>query len=144
MTNENSNVAMKPEPRPEVPDLSMPFWEAARDHKLIIPRCRPCNRFFWYPREACPNCLESDSWEWQEVSGNARLHTFTIVYQPQHPAFQEDVPYVFAIVQLDEGVRLMSNVVDLDIPEDVEIDMRLRVKFDDVSEDWTLVKFAPA
>ena len=66
------------------------------------------------------------------------------MYQPQHPAFQEDVPYVFAIVQLDEGVRLMSNVVDLDIPEDVEIDMRLRVKFDDVSEDWTLVKFAPA
>ena len=51
---------------------------------------------------------------------------------------------MFAIVQLDEGVRLMSNVVDLDIPEDVEIDMRLRVKFDDVSEDWTLVKFAPA
>ena len=144
MNESNTNVSLKPEPRPEVPDLTMPFWEAAKRHELVVPRCTPCNAFFWYPREACPTCLKSDSWDWAEVSGNARLHTFTIVRQPLHPGFQEEVPYVFAVVQLDEGVRMMSNIVDCDVVEDIEIDMKLEVKFDDISDDWTLVKFRPA
>jgi|TARA_B110000263_G_scaffold195427_1_gene173827 uncharacterized OB-fold protein len=61
-----------------------------------------------------------------------------------HPGFQEEVPYAFAVVQLDEGIRMMSNIVDCDVMEDIEIDMKLEVKFDDISDDWTLVKFKPA
>lgn len=132
----------KPVPRQEDPELTQPFWDAAKRHELIIPRCTYCNRFFWYPRPACPSCLR-EGWEWTPVSGRARLHTFTIVYQAAHPAFQDDVPYAFAMVQLEEGPRMMTNVVDCDVA-DVRVDMPLTVKFDDVTDEWTLVKFRPA
>ena len=133
----------KPLPRPEIPEITQPFWDAAKRHELMIPRCGNCNRYFWYPREACPNCLQP-GWEWTAVSGKARLHTFTIVRQPAHPAFNLDVPYVYAIVQLDEGVRMISNVVECAIPDEVSVDMPLEAVFDDVTDEWTLVKFRPA
>ena len=133
----------KPLPRPEIPEITQAFWDGAKRHELLIPRCPSCNRYFWYPREACPRCLQP-GWEWTPVSGKARLHTFTIVRQPAHPSFNLDVPYVYAIVQLDEGVRMISNVVGCAIPEDVRVDMPLEAVFDDVTEEWTLVKFRPA
>ena len=71
------------------------------------------------------------------------LYAFTIVRQPGNPAFNDDVPYLYAIVQLDEGPRIVTNVVDID-PEQAEIGMRLKVRFDDVTDDVTLPKFAPA
>jgi uncharacterized OB-fold protein len=133
----------KPLPRSEDPALTAPFWEAAKRHELLIPRCRYDNRYFWYPRQACPYCLRED-WEWSPVSGRARLHSYTVVRQAQNPAFNEDVPYAYAIVQLDEGVRLISNVVDCTIPDDLAMDMPLVVKFEDVTPEVTLVKFRPA
>lgn len=132
----------KPLPRPEHEELTRPFWEAAKRHELVIPRCRICNRYFWYPREVCPHCLRVD-WEWTRVSGRGRLHTFTVVRQPLNPAFADDVPYAYAIVQLEEGVRLISNIVDCAIPDDLAIDMTVEAAYDDVSDDWTLVKFRP-
>lgn len=133
----------KPLPRPEIPEVTQPFWDAAKRHQLMMPRCPSCNRYFWYPREACPHCLQP-GWEWTPVSGKGRLHTFTIVRQPAHPAFNLDVPYVYAVVQLEEGVRMISNVVECAIPDDVRVDMPLEAVFDDVTEEWTLVKFRPA
>ena len=132
----------KPLPRQEDPELTQPFWDAAKRHELIIPRCSRCDAFFWYPRAACPRCLRED-WEWTAVSGKARLHTFTVVRQPGNPAFQDDVPYAYAIVQLDEGVRMISNIVDCEIPDGLAVDMRLEASFDDVTDEWTLVKFRP-
>jgi len=132
----------KPLPRPAEPELTEPFWEGTKRGELLIPRCSFCDEFFWYPREACPRCLQT-TWEWTPVSGRARLHTFTIVHQPAHPAFNEDVPYAFAVIQLDEGVRMMSNVVDCPV-EDIKVNMPLEVVFDSVTDDWTLVKFRPA
>jgi hypothetical protein len=133
----------KPLPRPEIPELTQAFWDAARRHELVIPRCRVCDAFFWYPRERCPSCLRAD-WEWTPVSGKGRLHTFTVVRQPSNPTFNEDVPYAYAMVQLDEGVRLISNVVECAIPDDLEVNMRLEIVFDDVTDEWTLPKFRPA
>ena len=133
----------KPLPRLEDPELTQPFWDAAKRHELIIPRCARCDSYFWYPRRACPTCLRED-WEWASVSGKARLHTFTIVRQPGNPAFEDDVPYVYAVVQLDEGVRMISTLVDCEVPDDVAVDMQLEVSFDDVTDEWTLVKFRPA
>ncbi|MBM3141026.1 MAG: Zn-ribbon domain-containing OB-fold protein [Chloroflexi bacterium] len=133
----------KPLPRQEVPELTQPFWDAATRHELLIPRCRPCNRYFWYPRPACPHCLRED-WEWAKVSGRGRLHTYTVVRQPQNPNFQGDVPYAYAVVQLDEGVRMISNIVDCPIPDGLQVDMPLVATFDDVTPEWTLVKFKPA
>lgn len=132
----------KPLPRGEDPALTDPFWEAVKRHELLIPRCVKCNKFFWYPRQECPHCMQRD-WNWEKVSGKGRLHTFTIVRQPQNPSFNDDVPYVYAIVQLDEGVRMVSNVIGCKIPEDVKVDMALEVTFDDVTAEQTLFKFKP-
>ncbi len=81
--------------------------------------------------------------EWTKVSGQARLHSFTIVRQPANPAFLQEVPYVYALVQLNEGPRMISNVVECDI-DDVKVDMPLTVFFDDATPEWTLIKFKPA
>jgi uncharacterized OB-fold protein len=81
--------------------------------------------------------------EWVQVSGRGRLHSYTIVEQPANAAFNADVPYVYAIVQLDEGPRLVSNVVQCDL-DALRVDMPLVAVFDDVTPEWTLVKFKPA
>ena len=133
----------KPLPAPEDSELTAPFWEAAKRHELLIPRCPRCDAYFWYPRPACPTCLRED-WEWTLVSGKARLHTFTIVRQPADPGFLDDTPYVYAVVQLEEGPRMISNVIDADPVTEVEVDMPLEVTFDDVTDEWTLVKWRPA
>lgn len=132
----------KPLPRPLSPELTRPFWEAARRHELHMPRCTTCDYVFFYPRSECPRCL-STHLEWVQVSGRARLHSFTIVQQPANAAFRDDVPYVYAVVQLDEGPRLVSNIVQCDINA-LRVDMSLEAVFDDVTLEWTLVKFRPA
>jgi len=132
----------KPLPRPLSPELTRPFWEAARRHELFMPRCTMCDYVFFYPRSECPRCL-STNLEWVKVSGRARLHSFTVVQQPANAAFREDVPYVYAVVQLDEGPRLVSNIVQGDI-DALRVDMPLEAVFDDVTPEWTLVKFRPA
>ena len=132
----------KPLPRPINPELTRPFWEAARRHELVMPRCTTCAHVFFYPRSECPRCFSS-TLEWVPVSGRGRLHSFTIVYQPANAAFKAEAPHVYAVVQLDEGPRLVSNVVQCD-PESVRVDMLLVAVFDDVTPEWTLVKFKPA
>jgi uncharacterized OB-fold protein len=132
----------KPMPVQEHKALTDPYWEAARRHELIMQRCKKCANFIHFPREQCPVCFSQDL-EWQQVSGNGRVYAYTNVYQAQHPAFQEDAPYTFAIVQLDEGPRMVTNIVGC-APEEVRCDMQVTVEFDDVSPEWTLVKFRPA
>ena len=100
MTTEYS----KPLPRPISVELTRPFWEGAKRHELMMPRCKTCDRFFFYPREECPSCFSRDI-GWAQVSGRGRLHTYTIVHQPANAAFREDAPHVYAVMQLDEGPR---------------------------------------
>lgn len=132
----------KPLPRPMHPELTKPFWEAAKRHELVMPRCKTCDHFFFYPREECPRCL-STNLEWAKVSGRGRLYSYTVVRQPANPAFNDDVPYVYAVVQLEEGPRMVSAVVDCPL-EELRVDMPLVAVFDDVTPEWTLVKFKPA
>jgi uncharacterized OB-fold protein len=132
----------KPLPRPLSPELTRPFWEAAKRHELVLPRCKTCDYLFFYPRSECPRCL-SNQLEWMRVSGRGRLHTYTIVNQPANAAFRDDTPYVYAVVQLDEGPRMVSNVVQCAI-DVLSVDMPLEAVFDDVTPEWTLVKFKPA
>jgi uncharacterized OB-fold protein len=131
----------KPLPDPYNAVLSEPFWEAAKRHELVMPRCKTCSGLFFYPRELCPNCLSSDL-EWVPVSGKGRVYSYTVVHQPAHPAFREDAPYVYAMIQLDEGPRFIANIVGCSI-EDVEVDMRVCATFDDVTPEVTLIKFTP-
>lgn len=132
----------KPLPNPLNRETSRPFWEAAARHELVMPRCRQCDRLFFYPREVCPVCLASGI-DGVPVSGRGHLYSYTVVHQPANPAFREDVPYVYALIQLAEGPRMIANLVDCP-PDAARIDMPVVAVFDDVTPDVTLVKFRPA
>jgi uncharacterized OB-fold protein len=129
----------RPVPRPLNAELTKPFWEAAKRHELVLPRCRRCSRFHFYPRELCPHCLSSDL-EWVGTSGRGRLYSYAVIQQAPHPSFS--VPYVYAIVQLAEGVMMPSNIVECAL-DDLRIDMPLQAVFAEISPDWTLVNFRP-
>ncbi len=128
-----------PVPSPE----TKPFWDAARRHELALPFCKPCGAFFYYPRAACPRCLSPDL-EWRAVSGRGTLHTFTIVHRGQK-GFPLGSPYVLAVVELEEGPRMMTNLVGV-VPDlaAVRIGMPVEVAFDDVTPAVTLLHFRPA
>ena len=130
----------KPLPHPD--PISQEFWDAAKRHELIIQRCKTCDEHILYPRQVCSNCLSSDL-EWIKASGKGRVYSFTVVHQAVHPAFMGDVPYVFAVINLDEGPRIATNIVECK-PEDVKVDMPVVAVFDDVTPEVTLIKFKPA
>lgn len=117
----------KPEPCP-TPE-TQPFWDGCAAGELRIPRCRGCTRHFFYPRPDCPHCGSSDV-EWVASDGTATLYSYVISHRPA-PGFAADVPYVIAVVQLPEGVRMMTNIVGVDPdPERLPLDMPLRVVFE--------------
>ena len=125
-----------PVPSPE----TRPFWEAARRHELSLPKCRACGALHYYPRGACPKCLSGDL-TWERVSGKGSLHTFTIVHRGQK-GFPVPTPYVLAVVELAEGPRMMSTLIDVD-PAAVKIGMAVEVVFRDVSDAIALPLFKP-
>jgi uncharacterized OB-fold protein len=128
-----------PVPTPE----TRPFWEAAHRHELSLQRCRACGRYVFYPRAACPHCFAADL-EWRRVSGRGTLHTFTVVHRGQR-GFPLGPPYVIAIVELEEGARLMTNLVGVEPdPQKIRIGMPVEVVFEDVSAEITLPRFRPA
>lgn len=100
------------------------FWAAAAEHRLLVKRCSDCGVEHLYPRRRCPNCL-SERTEWREHPGTGRVVTYTVVHQAGSRAFRERVPYVLAIIELDGGARLMSNV--LGDPDAVAIDTAVAV-----------------
>ena len=105
--------------------LTEPFWKRAEDGKLDIQRCAECGHYQHYPAAVCRRCW-SRSLTWQEATGLGTVWTFTVVGMPGHPAWQADVPYVLAIVELDEGPRLMTNIVGSD-REKVGVGDRVRI-----------------
>jgi uncharacterized OB-fold protein len=109
-----------------------PYWDAAREHRLLIKRCRACGEPHWYPRPFCPHCWSEDV-EWEEASGGATLYTWSVVRRNDLPPFGERVPYITAVVDLDEGPRMLTNLVDVD-EGDVDIGMRLRVTWQEDGE----------
>ena len=127
----------KPLPRPTA--TSRPFWEAARRHELMLQRCDSCKAFIYYPRTRCPHCM-SEHLSWERVSGRGEVYSYTVVWRASSRRFA-DAPYVLAIVELDEGPRLTTNIVAS--PESVKIGMPVMVSFDDVTPEHTLVKFKP-
>jgi uncharacterized OB-fold protein len=128
-------VMQRPLPHPTA--LSEPFWEACRDRRLTVQRCQDCGKHVFLPQSFCPNCL-SRSLSWVQASGTGSVVTYTVVWRPQTPAFE--VPYVIAVVRLDEGVEMLTNLVDAE-PEQVSIGARVRVAFADVAEHTTLPFF---
>ena len=120
-----------------------PYWEGCRQHELRLPFCTECKAFFFYPRSYCPTCL-SDALEWRQVSGKGTLHTYVISARPA-PGFENETPYVIAVVKLAEGPHMMSNIVNVEAkPENLPAGMPVEVMFEDVNDKVTLPKFQPA
>ncbi len=128
-------------PSPVVNPWSQPFWDAAREEKLVIQHCRDCGANIFYPRIACPQCF-SDNLEWIQASGKGTVYTYTVVVSNSPSAFIADMPFVIAIVKLAEGVQMLSNIVGCK-PDDVRCDMPVEVVFEKLNEKFKLPKFRP-
>jgi hypothetical protein len=128
-------------PAPIVNDWARPFWAATRDNRLIIQKCRDCDKHIFYPRIACPHCF-SDNVEWVPASGKGTVYSYTVVEANAPSAFMNDIPYVVAVVKLEEGVQMLSNIVGCH-PAAVKCDMPVEVTFEKLDDEFTLPKFKP-
>lgn len=130
-----------PRPLPAVTPLSEPFWSATRAHELRIQRCTRCERSQFPPEISCTHCgAEAGSVEWVRASGRARLYSWTIAHPPLLPYFAERAPWPVVAVELEEGVRMVSQLLDV-APQDYEIGMELQVDFEDVDDEISLPVF---
>lgn len=132
-------LAANGRPLPRRTPISAPFFDAARQHRLMLQRC-PRDGVFFYPRTRCPSCL-GDDWEWQTMSGSGVVYSFTIDRVGHDPAQRSRLPLVVAIVELEEGPRMTSNVVGCEVDR-VEVGMQVRVDFEDIDGE-SLVVFRP-
>ena len=128
-------------PLPVVDEDSRPFWEGAKRHEVQLQKCGDCGKFRFYPRYLRPHCF-SDNTKWTKVSGRGKIYSFTVSNRAGASGFRPEVPYSIAIIELEEGVRMMSNMVECR-NEDLSIDMPVEVVFDDVTPEITLLKFRP-
>lgn len=129
-------------PLPRVSETTRPYWDAARDGRLLLQRCSSCRTWICYPRAWCPSCW-STTLEWQEASGRGRVVTFTIIHQAPFPSYAGDAPYVLAVIRLDEGPQMMANVLVPD-PRSVAIDMPVSVVFEERANGFRVPQFEPA
>ncbi len=118
------------------------YWEGCRKHQLLIQRCTQCGCYQFYPRIVCTACM-SDGIDWVQASGHGRVLSFTVVHRAVSAAYKAEVPYVLALIELDEGPTMMSNVVEIDA-ESVAIGLPVEVVFEEWSDEITIPKFRPA
>ena len=128
-------------PLPEPTATSAPFWQAAHQGRLELQYCGKCDSFQYYPRAICANCW-NEAIEWRRCSGRATVYSYSICNTPGLPSFKGDAPYVVAVVELEEGVRMTTNIVGC-AAIDVSIGMQVEAVFERVTEEHTLIKFCP-
>jgi uncharacterized OB-fold protein len=134
-------VSAYAKPLPQVTPEMKPFWDAARRHELVVQRCTGCGTHRFPARDICSRCLSRDA-AWTPVSGRGSVFSWAIMHQVYHPGFAAEVPYAVVVIELDEGARLVSNLVDC-APADIRAGMPVEVVFDDVASDVSLPKFRP-
>jgi hypothetical protein len=127
-------------PRPVGDQDTQPFWDAASERRLVVPRCGSCGRWIWQPRPLCPGCHTPDP-DWAEVSGSGVVTSWTVIHPPVLPAWAEDVPFTVVLVELEQGVRMVGRLVDAD-PSALSIGapvvLRWREEAGAVLPAWTL------
>ncbi|MBU0991020.1 MAG: Zn-ribbon domain-containing OB-fold protein [Proteobacteria bacterium] len=128
-------------PIPEMQPWSKEYWKGTKQHKLLIQTCNECGAKIFYPRKFCPECWSKDL-GWIEAKGTARVYSFTITRDMVEPKFMPDLPYVLAMVDLDEGIRMMTRIVECD-HDKIRIGMDVEVVFEDISDDCALPMFRP-
>ncbi len=127
---------------PRVAEEAEVFWSATERRELVLPWCTSCGKPFWYPRPVCPRCLRPDV-EWRPASGRGAVYAVSVMHRPAHPGMAARVPYAVALVDLEEGVRMLTNVVDVDVDE-VRVGMEVQVTWEPMSDGRNLPVFAPA
>lgn len=132
---------MSERPQPVVDADSREFWEAASRHELRLPYCNACQRAFYYPRVLCPHC-HGDDLIWKTLCGHGVVHSYTVSRRPAGPAFQERTPYVVALVDLEEGPRMLTNII-IDDVERVHIGQEVTVVFEKLDDGLALPVFYP-
>jgi uncharacterized OB-fold protein len=133
-----ASKTLPPVPQPD--EDSAPFWEAANRHELVVQRCASCGTVRHPPRPMCPACLSMTS-EWVPASGRGRVWSWVVVHPPVLPAFADKTPYNVAVIELDEGVRVIGNVLDVAEPHE---DMPVEVTFEHIEEGVTLPQWRPS
>jgi uncharacterized OB-fold protein len=129
----------KPIPQPDA--VTGPFWEAARQGRLLVQHCPGCGAHQFYPQASCRKCL-SEELDWVDAKGEGTIYAYTVIHRAPSRPFAPDVPYTVALVDLDEGCRMISNIVDVP-PEDVRVGMPVEVVFEEITPEISLPKFRP-
>jgi uncharacterized OB-fold protein len=133
--------SLRSKPLPVVTEENRPFWEGCLQGKLLLQQCSECHLYQFYPRLYCLHC-NHDTLQWVEVRGRGTIYSYTIIHQNKSPEFGHDTPYNVAIVQLEEGPRLLSNIVDIEVT-DLKVDLPVTVIFDQVNETIAIPRFRP-
>lgn len=129
----------RPLPNPNEADTRA-FWEGTKEKELRYQKCNDCGTVVFYPRRHCTGCLGNDL-SWQTASGNGTVYSYSIVRQSYHPFFRALVPYAVAWVDLDEGPRLLSNIVGVDV-DDIEVGQKVQVEWEE-HENLSIPLFRP-
>jgi uncharacterized OB-fold protein len=126
-------------PLPAVTEEDRPFWEAAKRHELVLPHCRDCGHIWFPPYANCPNCWSFDR-EFVRASGRGTVWGVVEMQYPYIASFEEELPYNVVLVQLEEGPRIFSNLIDIDV-SGITIGMKVEVVFEDATEQLAIPKF---
>ena len=129
-------------PLPTVSGETKPYWDLCRQGELLIQKCDKCDEYQFYPRGICANCWSGDI-KWVRSSGKGTVWTFTVTYQNRTAGFVDEIPYVLALVELEEGVRMFTNIVECE-PSAVTIGMPVEVTFVKATDQITIPYFKPA
>ena len=129
-------------PLPKVNGDTKPFWDGCRNHELRFQKCTECGHVRWPPSIICPLCY-SNKTEWIRATGKGNVFSFVVYHKAYHPAFEADLPYVVAIVELEEGLHFLTNIVGCD-PGAVSCEMTVEVNWEDITEEFSLPKFKPS
>jgi uncharacterized OB-fold protein len=131
-----------PRTEPPTSETTQPFWDATRDQQLVVQWCCECDRPIAYPREVCPFCAATVL-EWRPSEGRGKLYSFTVEHKTPSPVAGAEGPYAIGLVDLDEGVRLMSNIVNCPVSE-LAVGMAVRITWELLSDGRHLPLFEPA
>lgn len=126
-------------PAPQPTDITRPYWDAAAAGRLIVQECKACQTRQFYPRGFCISCL-SDDLHWLDCTGKGTVYTYTVNHRAPHPSMKERLPYVVAAIDLDEGVRMIANIIDA-APASVQIGARVQAAFETLPEGIALPQF---
>ena len=131
-----------PKPLPIINGDNQEFWIGCKEHKLKFQKCKACGHVRWPPSTICPMCYSQEI-QWIVARGKGKVYSFVVYHVVYHPGFENKVPYVVADVELEEGPRLLTNIVDCPHHE-VKCDMHVEVTWEDITEEFSLPKFKPS